>query len=108
MIYYVIFIDVFQHFKDLDTIFKEAFRMLKRKGFFAFTAEDTEGDDISEFSWSEPRQQDPLKLYRHSEGYIRNILHSEGFGLMKMTKFWGAKEGNVYVPYKAYLARKAL
>lgn len=102
---YIISTDVFQHFKDLDSLFEEAFRILKPKGIFAFTTEDTKGDGVSEFLWNESGKK-TLTLYRHSERYISQLLCDKGFELNKTATYFGAKEGEDYFPYKAYIAVK--
>jgi len=103
---YVISTDVFQHFKELSSLFEEAFRILKTKGIFAFTTEDAKGDGVSEFLWNNDSGEKTLTLYRHSESYIRKLLHKKGFALIKTAKYFGAEEGGEHILYKAYIAGK--
>lgn len=74
----VISCGVFDHSKNLETIFSEIYRVLKSNGRFIFTVDDLQS-----------KQEDTRRCdsdteffsYQHSQGYIERVLSSTGFTL---------------------------
>lgn len=69
----VVAADVFVYLGDLQTIFYESRRLLRRGGFYAFTVEATGPDDQSDFVL------DSTGRYRHGARYLRHLAEETGF-----------------------------
>ena len=105
---------VLNSFRELKALFTEVARIIRKTGLFAFTVENQqpgreESYPINRIDVSEgARVETAVRLYRHSDDYIRQILDQNGFELLKALEFvafrYPAENRNVY--FKAYVARK--
>ena len=69
----VVAADVFVYMAALDAAFREAHRVLRREGFFAFTVQAHEGDG---FLLGEDAR------YAHGEAYLRRLAEEAGFTMV--------------------------
>ena len=65
--------DVFVYMAALDGVFREAHRVLKREGLFAFTVQAHEGDGF--ILGADAR-------YAHGEAYLRDLADASGFTIL--------------------------
>jgi len=85
----VVAADVFVYMAALDAAFREAHRVLKREGLFAFTvqAHDGEGYILGQDA-----------RYAHSESYLRGLADREGFALVEFERVSTREDRGVPVP----------
>jgi len=112
---HIICVAVLNSFPYLDGLFKEAARIIQKQGVFAFTVENLQPDQeesypINRVEVSEKaRLETSVRLYRHRDEYIRQILDENGFELLKALEFvafkYPAENRNVY--FKGYVALKS-
>jgi len=95
---HVISLAVFHFFGDLEPVFEEVARIIKKGGIFGFSVEvhkpgrqdgyaSHKGDDISERidkDWG-------VRMFSHSEDYIEKLLHRNGFSVLKKPRFAALK-----------------
>jgi len=106
---------VFYFFRDLESFFKEAKRVLKNKGTFSFTVENLkkgyekeyvnkDNDQISE----RLIEKVGVKVYRHAQNYIENLIKKYGFEILKKLEYFAYKSPteNKDIYFKAYILRK--
>lgn len=111
---HVVSIAVLNSFSDLAPIFKEVGRIMKADGIFAFTVEERklgqeESYPINRVEVSEePREEAAVRLYRHSEDTISQLLGRNGFEQLKALEFvafrYPAENKDIF--FKAFVARK--
>jgi ubiquinone/menaquinone biosynthesis C-methylase UbiE len=111
---HLISIAVLNSFEDLSPLFEEAARIIKTGGTFAFTVEERKPDQegsypINRVEVSEkPKEGTAVLLFRHSEGYITQLLGQNDFELLKALEFvafkYPAEDKDVF--FKAYITRK--
>ena len=111
---YVVCVAVLNSFRSLSALFQEVGRLLKGQGIFAFTVEAQKPGmpgsyainrvDLSERA----RVETAVKLYRHREEYILEVLKRNGFELLKGQEFvafkYPAEQRDVF--FTAFVARK--
>ena len=85
----VVAADVFVYMAALDAAFREAHRVLKREGFFAFTVQAHEGDS---FILGEDAR------YAHSEAYLRELADAVGFTMVIFERVSTREDRGVPVP----------
>ena len=85
----VVAADVFVYMAALDAAFREAHRVLKREGFFAFTVQAHEGDG---FILGEDAR------YAHSEAYLRELADAVGFTMVIFERVSTREDRGVPVP----------
>ena len=85
----VVAADVFVYMAPLDAAFREAHRVLKREGFFAFTVQAHEGDT---FILGEDAR------YAHSEAYLRELADAVGFTMVIFERVSTREDRGVPVP----------
>jgi predicted TPR repeat methyltransferase len=85
----VVAADVFVYMAALDAAFREAHRVLKREGFFAFTVQAHEGDT---FILGEDAR------YAHSEAYLRELADAVGFTMVIFERVSTREDRGVPVP----------
>jgi len=81
--------DVFVYMAALDAAFREAYRVLKREGIFAFTVQAHEGEG---FILGEDAR------YAHSEAYLRELAETVGFTLVIIERVSTREDRGVPVP----------
>jgi len=94
--HYAVSVGTFDHFRELDPVFREIPRILIKGGIFGFIVGDRKEGQSGEYLRSMG-----VKLYRQSESHIRELLDHNGFMLKKLVEFEWRKE---YL--KAYIAEK--
>ena len=85
----VVAADVFVYMAALDAAFREAHRVLKREGFFAFTVQAHEGDT---FILGEDAR------YAHGEAYLRELADAVGFTMVIFERVSTREDRGVPVP----------
>ncbi len=111
---HIVSVAVLNSFKDLKPLFKEIARIIEGHGIFAFTVEDQQpGQEdsyaINRVDLSEKaRVETAVKLFRHRDEYIVQLLDETGFMLLKALEFLAFKypAENRDVFFKAYVTRK--
>lgn len=74
-------------FKDLEPFFKEAQRMLKKRGTFSFTIENTPKEIISNQISERVIETVGFKVYCHSFDYIKNLIEKYNFQILKNIEY---------------------
>jgi predicted TPR repeat methyltransferase len=111
---HVICCGVFHFFGDLETIVKEVVRLIKPGGIFAFTVvaqtpnEETATSDKPR-GYLETSTPWGVPIYKHSGGYVTNLLQIQGFDKLKAQKLLirGGPEDSEDMLFVAYIAREA-
>jgi len=85
----VVAADVFVYMAALDAAFREAHRVLRREGLFAFTVQAHEGDG---FILGEDAR------YAHSEAYLRELADAVGFTMVIFERVSTREDRGVPVP----------
>ncbi len=85
----VVAADVFVYMAALDAAFREAHRVLKREGLFAFTVQAHEGDG---FILGEDAR------YAHGEAYLRELADAVGFTMVIFERVSTREDRGVPVP----------
>jgi len=85
----VVAADVFVYMASLDETFREAYRVLKRQGLFAFTVQAHEGDGY--VLGADAR-------YAHSENYLRRLAAENGFATVLFESASARADRGVPVP----------
>ncbi|KLK89957.1 hypothetical protein AA309_28540 [Microvirga vignae] len=85
----VVAADVFVYMAELDDAFREAHRVLKREGFFAFTVQAHEGEGF--VLGADAR-------YAHSESYLRELADATGFATIILERVSTREDRGVPVP----------
>jgi predicted TPR repeat methyltransferase len=85
----VVAADVFVYMAALDAVFREAHRVLKREGLFAFTVQAHEGEG---FVLGEDAR------YAHSESYLRRLAEEVGFTAVMFERVSTREDRGVPVP----------
>ena len=105
---------VFHLIGDLKNIFKQTSLILNNGGCFAFTyermletAEDYNESDIAGL-FERQNKQSGIKVFRHSENYIMELLVMHGFQLYKNTEFLAFVDSSTKTKtyFNAIIARK--
>ncbi|WP_414475785.1 methyltransferase domain-containing protein [Microvirga sp. M2] len=85
----VVAADVFVYMASLDEVFREAHRVLKREGLFAFTVQTHEGDGF--ILGADAR-------YAHSERYLRGLADETGFMAVTLERVSTREDRGMPVP----------
>lgn len=106
---------VFHIIGDLEPVFKTIDLKIKPGGFLGFTVDDKVIDEKDDYRESEIKGiyckrhfQSDLKIYKHHEEYVLNILQRFGYELLKKLKFLAFldEENNISYYFTAYITRK--
>jgi predicted TPR repeat methyltransferase len=112
---HVICCGVLHFFDDLETILKEVLRIIKLGGIFAFTvaaqtadeeaatADNVQGYFETPTPWGVP-------VFKHSSGYVNNLLQANGFDILKSQKLLirgGPEDDSEDMLFSVYVAREA-
>ena len=110
----IVCVAVLNSFQDLNPLFREVARITKEQGIFAFTVEvqkpgQEDSYAINRVEVSEQAEEEiAVRLFRHREDYIAQLLEENGFELLKRQEFvafkYPAEKRDVY--FTAYAARK--
>jgi predicted TPR repeat methyltransferase len=90
--------DAFVYVAHLDSVLKEARRVLAPGGLLAFTAETHQGDGVI--------LGEGLR-YAHGEAYVRAEIESAGLALSRLENLSARNEDNVPVPGLVVVARRS-
>ena len=111
---HVISCGVFHFFGELEPIMKEVLRIIKPRGFLAFTgaaqtAEEEKATGDNPQGYSETPTPWGVAIFTHSNGYIANLLQDHGFNMMKTQKILirGGNEESDDMLFKACVAQQA-
>lgn len=85
----VVAADVFVYMASLEETFREAYRVLRREGLFAFTVQAHEGDGF--VLGADAR-------YAHSETYLRRLASENGFAVVAFENVSAREDRGVPVP----------
>jgi predicted TPR repeat methyltransferase len=110
----VLCVAVLNSFRDLGPLFRQVARIVKEQGAFAFTVEEQKPGQADAYAVNrvqvseKPKAGSAVRLFRHSSGYITQLLDSNGFVLLKALEFlaWKYPAENIDVFFKAYVAQK--
>jgi len=91
---------------QLDDLFSEISRILKKTGIWAFIVEENTNQQQSKFI-EKPRGKSGLVNYQHSSQYLFDLMKDNGFSLLKKTEFVAENfqmEGKA-VPFQLYVTK---
>lgn len=106
---------VFHITGEMEKLTGEVRRMLKKGGIFAFTTHEQDPVMEPDFQELHPqgvymkiREPYGFPLYRHSDQYVKNLLETHAFELLKKTRYeaFTAYEDNPAYTLSLYIARK--
>jgi predicted TPR repeat methyltransferase len=111
---HLVCVAVLNSFEDLAPLFQEFVRIVDRQGILAFTVEEQKPGQTGSYAINrvevgeQPKEETAVRLYRHSQEYIADILDQNGFDVLKSLEFVAFKypAENTDVLFKAYIARK--
>jgi len=102
---------VFQFFENLDPVFGEVSRILRKGGVFVFVTGDREsGEDARVVISAENNGKGAaVTMYRHTSGEVTGWLEKHGFRLVETLEFtvWKDMKRSERFPARAYLAQKS-
>jgi len=104
----IISLAVLNFFSDLSAVFREAARIIKANGIFAFSIEEKKEkqDDRYSIHIGEGTEQEyDVLMYRHGDAKIRDRLGKEGFTVLKEYEFLAARypEQMIDIYFKLYI-----
>ena len=91
---------VFHLIGNLESIFKQTNSVLNHNGYFGFTFEKTDktndGYEESAISglFERENKQSGIKVFRHTDKYILELMKLNGFQLLKQTEFLAFNDSN--------------
>lgn len=102
---------VFQFFKNLDAIFEEVSRILRKGGVFVFVTGDREPreDAIVVVGAEKTGTGAAVTMYRHTSDEVTGWLEKQDFQLVDTLEFtvWEDTKRSERFPARAYLAQKS-
>ncbi len=112
---HVICCGVLHFFNDLEAILKEVLRIIKSGGIFAFsvaaqTSQEEAATDGNLQGYFETPTPWGVSIFKHSSGYITNLLQANGFEILKTQKLLmrgGPEEDSKDMLFRVYVAREA-
>jgi predicted TPR repeat methyltransferase len=112
---HVICCGVLHFFDDLETILKEVLRIIKPGGIFAFTvAAQTSDEEAATDNNLQGHFETPtpwgVSIFKHSSGYVTNLLKANGFDILKTQKLLirgGPEDDSEDMLFRVYVAREA-
>ena len=111
---HVICCGVFHFFDDLKTIVEDVLRIIKPGGIFAFSvAAQTSGEDAANNGKPQDYLETPtpwgVPIFKHSGGYLTNLLQVKGFDILKTQKLLirgGPEEDSDDMLFRVFVARE--
>ena len=112
---HVLCVGVLHFFSDLAPVFQEAARIVRPNGLFAFTIEEQQPDQQTEYVIQLGERPDPaggyatVSMFRHSEAHVADLLASSGFTSLKRFEFFADRhptEGHK-IYFNAHVTRRA-
>lgn len=106
---------VFHIIGNLEPVFEIINLKIKQGGIFGFTVDEKVKNEKDDFRKSDiegiyykRHLQSGLKIYKHHEEYVLNILQRFGYELLKKLKFLAFldEENNISYYFTAYITRK--
>lgn len=112
---HIISLAVLNFFPDLETVIKEASRIIKPQRIFGFAVEEKKAEQSSWYTMrvesgpGEHEEPFDVTLYRHSDAHVRALSADEGFSALKDFEFLADRypEQGIDVYLKVYIAQKA-
>ena len=110
---HVLCLGVLHFFSDLAPVFREAARIVRPNGLFAFTVEEQQPGQQAEYIIrlnERPDQGDryaTVNMFRHSDAHVANLLARSGFTSLKRFEFFADRhptEGHK-IYFKAHVTR---
>ena len=110
----VVSLGVLNFYSDLGPVFKETSRIIRPHGILGFSVEEQKPGQQAKYVFrinEDPDQkgeETSVTMYRHSDGYIRELLGTNGFTVLKDFEFLADQypEQGIKVYFKAYVAQK--
>jgi len=94
--HHIVSLGVFDHFRDLETIFGEVQRILMKGGMFGFTVQDREEEMETEYLRISGDMK--ITLCRHSETYMKKLFEDNSLTLKKSVEFaWRGERVKAYI-----------
>lgn len=95
-------------FEELDTIFQEVGRILKKDGVFTFVVSFRNDDEekITTVNNNHAKTKKSVKIYCHSASYLSSLIKDNGFEDMGVLNFSSAIIGKRLLKYRAYVLKK--
>lgn len=104
---HVLCVSVLHFFANLAPVFREAARVVRPGGCFAFTVEEQQAEQPSEYV-IRPDDGVTYQMFRHSDAYVAECLASTGFTLLKRFEFFADRHSTdghkIY--HRAHVARR--
>jgi len=85
--HHVIAVGVFHFFNNLENLFKESYRILRKGGTFSFTVKDSDVRISSNYD-----NECGITVYGHSDQYIAELIQKYNFKLLKKQKIVNFKD----------------
>ena len=112
---HVICCGVLHFFDGLETVLKEVLRIIKPGGIFAFTvAAQTSGEEGATDDNLQGYIETPtpwgVPIFKHSNGYVTNLLQANGFDILKTQKLLirgGPEDNSEDMLFRVYVSREA-
>lgn len=100
---HVIAVGLLHFFEDLEMFFRESHRILKKRGTFSFTVQDSKTRISTTFD-----EEYEVLFCGHSDEYIEELIQKHEFKLLKRSNFLEFKDLSKkdYLHFKAYVLRK--
>ena len=111
---HVLCVGVLHFFSDLAPVFREAARIVRPDGLFAFTIEEQQSDQQAEYviglgdGPASGGEYATVHMFRHNEAQVTDLLESTGFTLLKRFEFFADRhptEGHK-IYFNAHVARR--
>lgn len=97
---HLISVGVLHFFQDLDSFFREAYRVIKPGGTFSFTVLVSDDEISHEFN-----EEYQIDVYGHNQEYLEDLINKYDFQLLKRIRFLTFKDviKNERICFEAYV-----
>jgi predicted TPR repeat methyltransferase len=110
---HVISLGVLNFYGDLAPVLREVARIVRPGGILGFSIEEQKPGQEAEYLFPiDPGSSQPgetwIRLYRHSDDHVRELLASNGFAVLQDCEFLADRypDQGIEIYFKAYVARK--